>query len=88
MLGPKVKRELFGEENALGRFVRIAGTRFRVVGVLESKGQMVGFDLDDTVYMPIATAMKIFNLEEVSEIDATLPARLPRRRRSRRRSAR
>jgi putative ABC transport system permease protein len=69
VLGPKVKRELFGEENALGGFVRIAGTRFRVMGILESKGQMVGFDLDDAVYVPIATAMKIFNLEEVGEID-------------------
>jgi putative ABC transport system permease protein len=75
VLGPTVKRELFGEDNALGGFVRIAGTRFRVVGVLESKGQMVGFDIDDAVYIPIATAMKIFNLEEVSEIDLTiLPA--------------
>jgi len=78
VLGPKVKRELFGDANALGQFVRIAGTRFRVVGVLESKGQMVGFDLDDTVYLPIATAMKIFNLEEVSEIDASfLPSYQP-----------
>jgi putative ABC transport system permease protein len=78
VLGPTVKRELFGEDNALGGFVRIAGTRFRVVGVLESKGQMVGFDIDDAVYIPIATAMKIFNLEEVSEIDLTiLPAFTP-----------
>jgi putative ABC transport system permease protein len=73
VLGPKVKRELFGEANALGQFVRIAGTRFRVVGILESKGQMVGFDLDDTVYVPIATAMRMFNLEDLSEIDATFP---------------
>jgi putative ABC transport system permease protein len=78
VIGPTVKRELFGEENALGRFVRIAGTRFRVVGILESKGQMIGLDIDDAVYIPIATAMKIFNLEEVSEIDATfVPAYTP-----------
>ena len=78
VLGPKLKRELFGEENALGRFVRIAGTRFRVVGILESNGPMVGFDIDDAVYIPVATAMRIFNLEEVSEIDlAILPAFTP-----------
>jgi putative ABC transport system permease protein len=75
VIGPKVKRELFGETNALGQFIRIAGTRFRIVGILESKGQMVGFDFDDAVYLPIATAMKMFNLEDLSEIDATfLPA--------------
>jgi putative ABC transport system permease protein len=79
VLGPKLKRELFGERNALGGFVRIAGTRFRVVGILESKGQMAGFDLDDAAYVPIATAMKIFNLAEVSEIDLTiLPAYTPK----------
>jgi putative ABC transport system permease protein len=78
VIGPTVKRELFGEENALGRFLRIAGTRFRVTGILESKGQMIGLDIDDAVYIPIATAMKIFNLEEVSEIDATfVPAYTP-----------
>ena len=75
VIGPTVKRELFGEANALGQFIRIAGTRFRIVGVLESKGQMVGLDIDDAVYLPVSTAMKIFNMEEVSEIDATfLPA--------------
>jgi putative ABC transport system permease protein len=71
VLGPKLKQELFGEENALGQFVRIAGSRFRVVGILEPKGQMVGLDIDDAAYIPVAAAMRIFNMEEVSEIDFT-----------------
>jgi putative ABC transport system permease protein len=72
VLGPTLKRELFGNANALGAFVRIAGSRFRVMGVLEPKGDMIGLDIDDAVYIPVATAMKIFNLEEVSEIDLTV----------------
>lgn len=71
VLGPKVKRELFGEANALGQFVRIAGSRFRVIGIMESKGQFLGFDLDDSVYIPTASAMRIFNLTELNEIDVT-----------------
>ncbi len=71
VLGPKVKRELFGDDNPLGKFVRIAGYRFRVIGVMEPKGQILGFDLDDSVYIPVANAMKIFNLDEVMEIDVT-----------------
>ena len=71
VLGSKVKRELFGDSNPLGKFVRIAGYRFRVVGVMEPKGQILGFDLDDSVYIPVANAMKIFNLDEVMEIDVT-----------------
>jgi len=69
VLGPKARRELFGEANALGRFVRIAGTRFRVIGVMGSKGQFLGFDIDDAAYVPVASAMKLFNLSEVNEID-------------------
>jgi putative ABC transport system permease protein len=69
VLGPKLGRELFGDENPLGRFVRIAGARFRVIGVGEPKGQMLGFDLDDTVYVPVASALKMFNLDELFEID-------------------
>lgn len=69
VLGPKLKREIFGETNALGQFVRIAGTRFRVIGVMASKGQFLGFDIDDAAYVPVASAMKLFNLSELNEID-------------------
>jgi len=69
VLGPKLKREIFGETNALGQFVRIAGTRFRVIGVMSSKGQFLGFDIDDAAYVPVASAMKLFNLPELNEID-------------------
>ena len=69
VLGPKLKREIFGEENALGRFVRVAGARLRVIGVMQPKGQILGMDMDDAAYIPVATAMHLFNLEEVQEID-------------------
>ena len=68
VLGPSLKRELFGEENALGRFVRIGGSRFRVIGIMEPKGQFIGFDIDDAAYIPVASAMRIFNLSELNEI--------------------
>jgi putative ABC transport system permease protein len=71
VLGPKVKRELFGEKNALGQFVRVGGTRFRVIGVMAPKGRMLGFDLDDAVYIPVASAMQLFNMQELVEIDVT-----------------
>jgi putative ABC transport system permease protein len=69
VLGPKVKRELFGDENALGRMVRIADTRLRVIGIMAPKGHTLGFDLDDAVYVPVALAMRMFNMEDLSEID-------------------
>ena len=72
VLGPTLKRELFDNRNALGETVRIAGRRFRVVGVLESKGEFVGFDIDDAAYVPVALAQQMFRGDELQEIDLTL----------------
>jgi putative ABC transport system permease protein len=69
VLGSKVRQELFGSGNPLGEIVRIGGFRFRVIGVMESKGQILGFDLDDAVYIPAARALELFNRESLMEID-------------------
>ncbi len=71
VLGPKLKREIFGEENALGEHVRIGGQRFLVIGIMEPKGQFLGFDLDDSAYIPLAVAQSLFNKESLMEIDVT-----------------
>ncbi len=69
VLGKKVKDELFGSASPLGRRIRIGGERFRVIGIMESKGQMLGFDLDDAVYIPTARALAMFDRESLMEID-------------------
>jgi len=69
VLGTKLKRELFGQENALGKLVWIGGTRFRVTGIMQPKGQVLGMDLDDAAWIPVATALRLFNLSELMEID-------------------
>lgn len=69
VLGSKVKQELFGNNNPLGERLRIAGDRYRIIGTMESKGQVLGFDLDDTVYIPTARALELFNRESLMEID-------------------
>ncbi len=69
VLGPKLKSELFGVENALGGRVRIGGMQFRVIGVMESKGQFLGIDLDDTAFVPAERAMELFNRDGLNEIN-------------------
>ena len=69
VLGSRMRDELFGDVSPLGQFIRIAGNRYRVVGVMESKGQMLGFDLDDTLYIPTARALELFNSESLDEIN-------------------
>ena len=61
VLGVTVARELFGEANPLGRVVRVGPWRFRVVGVLAPRGRGLGFDFDDLVFVPVGTAMRMFN---------------------------
>lgn len=77
VLGTRLKLELFGEINPLGEYVRIAGDRYQVIGVLEPKGRFLSFDLDDTAYIPVSRALKLFNRDELLEIDVLFSPRLP-----------
>lgn len=69
VLGAKLKHELFGNANPLGARIRIAGQHFRVIGVMESKGQFVGMDLDDTAYIPASQALALYNREGMMKIN-------------------
>src|SRR5882672_11746927 len=69
VLGPKMKREVFGDANALGERVRIGGRPFRVIGVMEPKGQFLQLDLDDTAFVPVSEALRLFNRDDLIEID-------------------
>jgi putative ABC transport system permease protein len=68
VLGGKVKRELFGVESAIGRWVRIGERRFRVIGVLGSEGRSIGVDLDDMAVVPVAAAQALFDTTSLFRI--------------------
>jgi putative ABC transport system permease protein len=56
LLGQTVARELFGEEDAIDRVIRIKGIPHTVIGLLARKGQNAqGEDQDDTLLVPIST---------------------------------
>ncbi len=69
VLGDKVARELFPGQNPLGRRMQIGNQPGRVLGVMEHKGQILGFDMDDTVYIPAVRALDLFDREGLMEID-------------------
>lgn len=69
VLGSKLRDELFGSDNPLGKRVRVGSDRYQVIGVMEEKGQMLGFDLDDSIYIPTAKALELFDRESLMEID-------------------
>ncbi|GAB4557232.1 MAG: ABC transporter permease [Rhizobacter sp.] len=59
VIGQTVRRELFGERDALGEQVRVKQFSCTVVGVLQSKGQAaMGNDQDDVVVVPLRTLQR------------------------------
>ncbi len=61
VLGNQIKRELFGNEQAVGAWVRLGDRRFRVIGVLASQGESMGMRTDELVIVPVVSAHQLFN---------------------------
>jgi putative ABC transport system permease protein len=61
VLGATLRAELFGNAPVLGQFLRIGDRRFRVVGVLASTGTGLGMNTDELAFVPVATALAMFN---------------------------
>jgi putative ABC transport system permease protein len=61
VIGAKIQRELFGNENPLGETIRIGEWRFRVIGVIAPRGTSVGMNMDEIIDIPVDTALRVFN---------------------------
>lgn len=68
VLGATVARELFAGAQPIGEWVRIGDTRCRVLGTLAAQGMAGGFDVDETVIMPVASAQQLFNTSAVFRV--------------------
>ncbi len=68
VIGSKLASELFPGESSLGGIVRIGGWRIRVIGVLAEQGVHFGVDLDETVFIPVATALRMFDRSSLFRI--------------------
>lgn len=69
VLGATLKKELFNHNNAIGEKIHIGSHSFRIVGVLKAKGEFMGINLDDMIYIPAAKALRLFNRNSLMEID-------------------
>lgn len=68
VIGSNIRNQLFGAHAALGQWLRIGDRRFRVIGILASEGQSMGFNVEDAVIIPIASAQSLFNLPSLFRI--------------------
>jgi len=82
VLGSKLKEELFGKEDAVGKTIRIKKQSYKVVGVLEERGSTGFFDFDKLAYLPLETLQKkilgtdyitfaIYKLKDTTKTDFT-----------------
>ena len=68
ILGSEIARELFGDESAVGKAVRISRQNFRVIGVMEQTGTR-GFDnVDKNIYIPVTSAMDLYSKKYVQAL--------------------
>ena len=65
-LGSYVKKEIFGEEDAVGKQVKINGEVFDVIGVAEEKQGSVQSGSDDAIFIPYTTAQRLVRDTKVS----------------------
>jgi putative ABC transport system permease protein len=75
VIGAGVRRELFGSRTALGQWVRVGDRRFRVIGVLAPRGEMLGVDVDEMTLIPVAAAQVTFNLTSLLRVGVETHAR-------------
>ena len=68
IIGTDVVRALFGQGSALGKTITIKNQEFDVIGILESRGGVLGQSQDNRVLIPIT----VFNRYYTSEWDASV----------------
>jgi len=73
VLGYKIKADLFGEENALGKKIKIGNSKFKVIGVREEIGGGSFIDMDEMILIPLKTLQKkVMGIDHVSFIFASV----------------
>ncbi len=82
VLGREIREGLFGSANPLGQWIRLGDQRCRVIGVLGDTGTAGGWNVDDLVLIPVASAQALFNnpslfriLVEITSREAMVPAK-------------
>ncbi len=70
VVGYKVFTDLFGSRMPLGQRITINGEPFTVIGLMATKGQGQGANMDDRVLIPITTAQRLLGTNRVSMLYA------------------
>lgn len=70
IIGSNVAKELFLDENPVGKSVRINRINFQVIGVLPEKGSAGFQNMDDQIIVPVTTAMyRLIGTDYINRFD-------------------
>ena len=61
VIGKKIRDELFAARAAIGQWLRLGNNRCRVIGIMASEGRSIGIDVENTVIVPVASALSLLN---------------------------
>ncbi|MGE5654607.1 MAG: ABC transporter permease [Bacillota bacterium] len=73
VVGQWVVGQMFRGQNPVGQQIRIYGQVFRVIGTLESKGSILGEELDKRIVIPYSTAQRLTGQKALSAIHCHAP---------------
>jgi len=73
VIGSELSKKLFGQEEAVGRKIKIGKKSFQVVGVMEKQGSTFFMDMDNATFMPAKTLQKkVMGVDHIQFITAYL----------------
>ncbi len=76
VLGHNIAEQLFGDDDPLGRSVKLNESEYRVVGVLAPMGDKLGLSFDELGFIPTEAALKLFNEDKLFGIRAKASSRV------------
>jgi len=72
VIGKTVARKLFGDFSPVGEKVKINNVGFNIIGVLEEKGTLLSYDMDDIVLIPSTLAQLTLGTNKIWEMFLTV----------------
>ena len=74
IIGHGIKEAFFGDENPIGKYIKIDNLKFRVIGVLEKQGKFLGlFSVDKQAVLPLGAFKRIFSKRGWMRLSVKVP---------------
>jgi len=73
LIGSDIAKKFFGEDDPVGKNIKIKNKNFLVIGVLKERGSVMTFNMDELLIIPIKTSQKILQgVDHIQEIGIKL----------------